>query len=150
MIDVIREITMQDINEIYELNKNELGELSDLETVKDTLERVLALPDQHYMLGYELDNKLVGYVHAQHFEMLYNSYCFLNVVSVAVDNNYQGNGIGSSLIKALENVARDNNLDGVRINSGNNHERAHGFYGKQGYQSVREQKRFIKLFEESI
>ena len=143
---MIRKITKHDLEIIHHLNVNELGGSSDIKTTQSTLTRLLDLPDQHYLIGYEVDGKLVGYLHAQMFEMLYNPNALLNVISMAVTSDTQGKGIGMELMEAIEDIGRDLGLDGIRINSGHNRERTHQFYEKHGYVSNRDQKRFIKLF----
>ena len=145
---MIREITLEDAQAIYKINKEGLDGTDDLKAVENTLEHLLSLPDQHYLLGYELDGKLVGYVHAQHYKMLYNPNTLLNVVSLSIDNDYRGRGIGSILLGEIEILARESNLDGMRINSGYNRQKAHNFYEKHGYESKYDQKRFIKFFDE--
>lgn len=144
---MIREISLNDIQTIHDLNTAELNGTSSVEALTHTLTRILELPDQHYIIGYELENKLVGYVHAQRFEMLYNPNTLLNVVSLVVDGNYQGKKIGSILMDSIEELAREIGVDGIRINSGNNRERAHQFYEKRGYVSNRNQKRYVKIFD---
>ncbi len=143
---MIRELMYHDAEQILALNiMTEMG-CSDLETTTATLYRLLQKIEEHHILGYEMDGKLVGYIHAQVYEMLYSPNVLLNVIAVAIHEDYQGNGIGKKLIQAIEDRAVELGFDGIRINSGNNREKAHGFYERLGYVSNRDQKRFIKIF----
>lgn len=144
---MIREITMHDLHDVHDLNVIELDGTSDVDTLRITVQRILDHPDQHVLLGYEKDGKIIGYVHAQLYEMLYNPYSFFNIISMAVSSDYQGEGIGSQLLDTIEEIAKEKELDGIRINSGENRKEAHTFYQKHNYESRREQKRFIKYFD---
>ncbi len=147
---MIRQITMQDLDAIYELNARELGASTDYDSLRETLERIILLPQQHYLIGYEYNGRLVGYAHAQLYEMLYSENILLNIISMAVSGEVQGQGVGRQLIQAVEQVSYHLGLDGIRINSGYNREGAHVFYEKLGYVSTRDQKRYVKLFKNAL
>lgn len=148
-MNMIRELMYHDAEQILALNiMTEMGN-SNLNTTTATLYRLLNRPEEHHILGYEMDGQLVGYIHAQVYEMLYSPNVLLNVIAVAIHEDYQGNGIGKKLIEAIEERASNLGFDGIRINSGNNRKRAHGFYERLGYVSNRDQKRYIKIFEEA-
>ena len=89
---------------------------------------------------------MIGYIHAQLYEMLYSPNVLFNVIALAIDERHQGKGIGKQLLHAVEQEAMVLGMDGIRINSGNNREQAHAFYEKLGYISNRDQKRYVKLF----
>ena len=143
---VIRHLTLADASSVHALNvMTEMGS-ADLEATASTLNRILQYPDQHVLFAFEAEGQMIGYIHAQLYEMLYSPNILFNVIALAIDERYQGQGIGKQLLHAVEQEAMVLGLDGIRINSGNNRELAHVFYEKLGYISNRDQKRYVKLF----
>jgi GNAT superfamily N-acetyltransferase len=59
------------------------------------------------------------------------------VVALVVKNSHRKMGIGSLLMKAAENWAKEMNANSLILNSGNRPERiaAHQFYNKLGFQN---------------
>lgn len=137
---------IEDAPAVHALNMmTEMGS-ADLETTTLTLTRILHHPDQHTLFAFEADGYVIGYIHAQIYEMLYSPNTVFNVIALAIDERHQGKGIDKQLLHAVEQEAMVLGLDGIRINSGNNREQAHAFYEKLGYVSHRDQKRYVKLF----
>lgn len=74
-------------------------------------------------------------------------YFFLNYF--CVDKDYRCHGIGSELLKELEKLAIDNDIDFMRFTSGNKRVEAHEFYINRGY-IIRDTSVFIKYFKENL
>lgn len=143
---MIRHLTIEDAASVHYLNAiTEMGS-ADLEATVSTLSRILKQPDQHVLFGFEENGQLIGYIHAQLYEMLYSPNVLFNVIALAIDETHQGKGIGKQLLHVVEQEAMVLGMNGIRINSGNNREKAHAFYEKLGYVSNRDQKRYVKLF----
>lgn len=143
---MIRHLTIADASAVHLLNTmTEMGS-ADLEATASTLTRILQLPDQHVLFAFEAEGQVIGYIHAQLYEMLYSPNVLFNVIALAIDERHQGKGIGKQLLHAVEQEAMVLGMDGIRINSGNNRGQAHVFYEKLGYVSNRDQKRYVKLF----
>ena len=70
----------------------------------------------------------------------------LNILGLAVDPDFRGNGVGKKLIGYIEKYAMDNGISFIRLNSANHRVEAHKFYENIGYTSDKLQKRFIKYF----
>lgn len=144
---MIREINISDAQEIQKICKIALGYDVDISTVKNQINKLLCDNKHHIIAVYEDDNiqKAIGFVHAQVYESVYSD-TGLNILGLAVDPKFQGNGVGKKLMYYIEKYALDNNMAFIRLNSANYRLEAHKFYENIGYTSDKLQKRFIKIF----
>ena len=144
---MIREIDISDAEEIQKICKIALGYDVDISTVKNQINKLSCDNKHHIIALYEDDNiqKAIGFVHAQVYESVYSD-TGLNILGLAVDPKFQGNGVGKKLMYYIEKYALDNNMAFIRLNSANYRLEAHKFYENIGYTSDKLQKRFIKIF----
>ena len=144
---MIREIDISDAEEIQKICKIALGYDVDISTVKNQINKLSCANKHHIIAVYEDDNiqKAIGFVHAQVYESVYSD-TGLNILGLAVDPKFQGNGVGKKLMYYIEKYALDNNMAFIRLNSANYRLEAHKFYENIGYTSDKLQKRFIKIF----
>ena len=144
---MIREIDISDAEEIQKICKIALGYDVDISTVKNQINKLSCDNKHHIIAVYEDDNiqKAIGFVHAQVYESVYSD-PGLNILGLAVDPKFQGNGVGKKLMYYIEKYALDNNMAFIRLNSANYRLEAHKFYENIGYTSDKLQKRFIKIF----
>jgi len=144
---MIREIDISDAEEIQKICKITLGYDVDISTVKNQINKLSCDNKHHIIAVYEDDNiqKAIGFVHAQVYESVYSD-TGLNILGLAVDPKFQGNGVGKKLMYYIEKYALDNNMAFIRLNSANYRLEAHKFYENIGYTSDKLQKRFIKIF----
>ena len=142
---MIREINISDAEEIQKICKIALGYDVDISTVKNQINKLSCDNKHHIIAVYEDDNvqKAIGFVHAQVYESVYSD-TGLNILGLAVDPKFQGNGVGKKLMYYIEKYALDNNMAFIRLNSANYRLEAHKFYENIGYTSDKIQKRFIK------
>lgn len=104
------------------------------------------LPDRsHEFFVYEKENQVLGFIEAETYEAVYSPEVMLNVLGLVVSKAVQGQGIGGHLLQALEERARERNIQAIRLNSGVQRHAAHHFYEQHGYTSNHSQKRFIKM-----
>ena len=144
---MIREINIADAEDIQKICKTSLGYDVDISTVKNQINKLSCDNKHHIIAVYEDDNiqKAIGFVHAQVYESVYSD-TGLNILGLAVDPKFQGNGVGKKLMYYIEKYALDNNMAFIRLNSANYRLEAHKFYENIGYTSDKLQKRFIKIF----
>ena len=144
---MIREIDISDAEEIQKICKIALGYDVDISTVKNQINKLSCDNKHHIIAVYEDDNiqKAIGFVHAQVYESVYSD-TGLNILGLAVDPKFQGNGVGKKLMYYIEKYALGNNMAFIRLNSANYRLEAHKFYENIGYTSDKLQKRFIKIF----
>ena len=144
---MIREINISDAEAIQKICKTVLGYDVDISTVSNQIKKLSCDNKNHILAVYEDENtkKVIGFVHAQVYESVYSD-TGLNILGLAVDPKFQGNGVGKKLMYYIEKYALDNNMAFIRLNSANYRLEAHKFYENIGYTSDKLQKRFIKYF----
>ena len=98
----LRPARQEDAAALQRLNADVLGYDYSLSDTQEQLHRLLAMP-QHLIVVAEAEGKqeLVGYVHAQDYEVLYSS-PMKDILGIAVHPDYQHQGIGSSLLAWIE------------------------------------------------
>lgn len=142
---MLRNITIFDAQEIQSISNFELGYDVNLDIVKKQI-RKLANDNKHnIIIGFENEQtrKIIGFVHAELYESLYMD-TGLNILGLAVDSNFQGQGIGKKLMSYIEDYALKNNISYIRLNSNVRRIDAHKFYESIGYVCDKTQKRLIK------
>ena len=131
---------------IYDVNCASLGYTFPLE---NTLKRVSALLkrcDDRIWVA-KLDGKLIGYAHATSFECSYTEPLkYLHILGVLPE--YQNFGVGKLLIAKAEQWALEDGCAGVTLVSGVARLAAHQFYLKRNYKNTKDEKFFIKYFDE--
>lgn len=142
---MLRDITISDAQEIQKISNLELRYDVDLDIVKKQIEKLTNDNKHNIIIGFENEQtrKIVGFVHAELYESLYMD-TGLNILGLAVDSNFQGQGIGKKLMSAIEDYALKNNISFIRLNSNVRRVVAHKFYESIGYICDKTQKRLIK------
>lgn len=143
---MLRDLKITDVDAIYKINKEALGYSFNLEDTASQLAK-LSQDSHHYLLGFEdsSSHDLLGYVHAEVYESLYSKPGF-NILALAVLPQMQRQGIGKTLLQGLEQEAKDQEYQFIRLNSADHRLGAHAFYEKVGYTCDKVQKRFIRVF----
>ena len=144
---MIREINISDAKEIQKICKTSLGYDVDISTVENQIKKLSCDNKNHILAVYEDENtkKVIGFVHAQVYESVYSD-TGLNILGLAVDSDFRGNGVGKKLMGYIEKYAMDNGISFIRLNSANPRVEAHKFYENIGNKCDKLQKRFIKIF----
>jgi len=141
---LLRDALIDDFKEIHTLS-SQLGYDYPSNLLKNRLKKILTYKDHKIIVAEDDNNKVVGYVHGQIYELLYFDR-MINILGIVVDKNYRGKGYGKRLMEKIEEWAKENNCNGIRLTSNANRKEAHLFYEKIGYKSEKESKYFIKLF----
>ena len=142
---MLRNITILDAKEIQKISDYELGYDVNLDIVKKQIEKLTKDNNHHIIIGFENEQtrKIIGFVHAEFYESIYMD-TGLNILALAVDCNFQGQGIGKKLMSSIEDYALENNISFIRLNSNVRRTEAHKFYESIGYVCDKTQKRLIK------
>jgi len=138
---IIRKADKQDAFSICKISCNDLGYECSSELV---LNRLSNLDERRETVIVAQDNDMiVGYIHAEIYNTLYFE-SMINILGLAVLNDYRRRGVGKALLKHAEGWARELGIKKVRLNSGAARKEAHNFYRAMGYNNEKEQIRFIK------
>ena len=142
---MLRNITIFDAQEIQSISNFELGYDVNLDIVKKQIRKLTNDNKHNIIIGFENEQtrKIIGFVHAELYESLYMD-TGLNILGLAVDSNFQGQGIGKKLMSSIEDYALENNISFIRLNSNVRRIDAHKFYESIGYVCDKTQKRLIK------
>ena len=142
---MLRNITIFDAQEIQSISNFELGYDVNLDIVKKQIRKLTNDNKHNIIIGFENEQtrKIIGFVHAELYESLYMD-TGLNILGLAVDSNFQGQGIGKKLMNYIEDYALKNNISYIRLNSNVRRIDAHKFYESIGYVCDKTQKRLIK------
>ena len=111
---IIREASVEDYVSIAEIIRECLGYSCEDQVVRRKLSQIDK--EREIVFVAELEDKVVGYIHGDKFELLYMD-SLINVLCLAVDENYRHNGIGSALLNQIEVWAKDRGAVGIRLNS---------------------------------
>ena len=144
---MIRAIQETDAKAIQKLCQVALGYDADLNLVQSQIKKLSQDHDHHIIAVYEEEtsSRAIAFVHAEIYEGLYSE-TGLNILGLAVNPDYQGQGIGKKLMTFIENYAINHQLHYIRLNSAVHRVEAHQFYQSIGYSHDRTQKRFTKTF----
>lgn len=140
----IREAVPADSAGIWAVNAEALG--YDYQEEK-TAERLnFVLQKEYYKLFVAVDaesGRVVGYIHGADYDCTYFD-PVVNVLALAVLEEYRGTGTGRRLMDSLEQWAGETGKKGIRLTSGGNRTEAHQFYTHIGFTMRKEQKNFMK------
>ena len=73
-----------------------------------------------------------------------------NLNLLAVDREFRGNGIGSALVSALQDIALENDIDNIYVQVREKNERGIKFYERLGYGMIDLTKRYYSGRENAV
>lgn len=132
-----------DSSAICEISRNELGYDCDELLVREKILHLDKKREAVYVILHK--DAVAGFIHIEKYELLFAP-TMANILGLAVSREFQNMGFGSVLLKVGEKWAAENGCTSVRVNSGASRTDAHKFYRAKGYQSEKDQKRFLKKF----
>ena len=141
----LRRAMISDAKAIYELCRSELGYDFSLEQVETNVRRLIG-DSTNLLLVAEQNNELAGFVHANSHEPVYAPK-MKSVTALVVREEFRKQGLGHSLVGAVENWAIESGASGVRLNSGDTMNDALHFYKSMGYEYIRTQYNFRKMLK---
>jgi len=135
MINIqIREAKKDDYTGICLLINKELGYPDvNIDELSFRMEKMNQDDNYHTFVAL-LDGKIVGFIGTvQGIAFEINS-GFIRIIALAISREYQNKGIGSSLLKHVENFAILKGITAFALNSGMKRMDAHMFYERNGYE----------------
>ena len=143
MIEV-RKARLEDWVMIDQLGQEVLGYEIDQAFSQSRLAAVLSKPANQLFVAF-VAGEPAGYIHLQDYDVTY-AIPYKNILGLAVFEQFQRQGIGKALMQAAEDFARSDGAGGIRLNSGEGRYGAHLFYEAAGYERVKSQVNFRKVF----
>ncbi|NQX63072.1 GNAT family N-acetyltransferase [Paenibacillus qinlingensis] len=146
--DKVREIQETDYHDIYLLNQAfnpNLHAFSE-ERVREKIE-IITKKTKDIIFVYEHDTEVIGYIHGSPYELLFSD-SLVNVLGFVVKESYRNQGIGGILMDCLEQWGKDNGYSGIKLLSHPSRIHAHRFYERRNYMFTKDQKNYIKKFED--
>ena len=143
MIEV-RKARLEDWVMIDQLGQEVLGYEIDQAFSQSRLAAVLSKPANQLFVAF-VAGEPAGYIHLQDYDVTY-AIPYKNILGLAVFEQFQRQGIGKALMQAAEDFARADGAGGIRLNSGEGRYGAHLFYEAAGYERVKSQVNFRKVF----
>lgn len=144
---IIVPATITDSFAITTLCQESLGYTTNTEIVKQQLSQLLNHP-QHCLLVAKDNHVVLGFIHACYYQSIYQP-IQIEIVSLAVNPNTQGKGVGKQLLAAIEQWAQDQNITTIRLISGVERLGAHQFYEACGYILRKQHKNYYKIIKEN-
>ena len=141
---IIRKAVISDCPALAKLSYEDMGYEQTVELTERQFERIMAT-DRDVIFVAECSDKIAGYIHAADYDLLFTGH-MKNILGLAVSSDFRRMGIGSALIKAVEQWAIADNADGIRLVSGESRTQAHEFYKHMGFTSSKKQLNFKKMF----
>lgn len=140
--DVLIRAARRDDADVIAGLSTQLGYPTTPEQAAARLERVENDAD-HLALVAERDGQVLGWIHLAATHSLDSEPCG-EILGLVIDQRQRGQGIGQRLAAAAVDWARGRGLDQLKVRSNVVRERAHGFYEREGFTTVKSQKVFVK------
>ena len=137
----IRRASQTDAKAIAEIYNVDLGYETDEKRIFDRLGKIDKNREAVFVA--EIEGEIVGALHIEKYSTLYYKN-ITNILSLAVNGKHRRGGVGKALIRAAENWAKSKNLPEIRLESSMHRKPAHEFYRAMGFDSEKEQIRFLK------
>ena len=137
----IRRATLKDIAAIAAISREfgyEPTEVEVAESMNDLLPRT-----DHLVLVAEDEGAVIAWGHGRinrHIEIARHA----ELVGLVVTRASRSQGVGSEIVRAVEQWAREQGERSLRVRSSVVRERAHKFYLREGYTELKQQKTFAK------
>lgn len=130
---IYREYQLEDINDFQKLLKMDLGYDMEIEELNHRVQKMIKENTKIFVAQHE--DSLVGFIGATSFLAFEANKPLLKIIGLAVDESFRNQGIGSNLLKKMEEYALENGMDYIMLSSGFKRTDAHRFYEHHGYKS---------------
>lgn len=140
----IRPAHESDADDVVHLTA-QLGYDVDAAVLKERLQRILARPDQRFLVAV-IDGRVVGWLHVVTAEYV-EAARFVVIAGLVVDKGHRRRGIGRALIERAETWAQEQDCSIVRLWSTSSRTEAHRFYEGLGYTNIKTQYSFAKSLD---
>ncbi|MGI6665328.1 MAG: GNAT family N-acetyltransferase [Christensenellaceae bacterium] len=130
---IIRSATPKDIAAIYELLHHELGYAVNPVLFQARFSRMLQAKETYTIFVAEKNDVIIGFLAAARGMALELEADYLRIIGLAVQQDLQGQGIGSMLLEKITEHAVEEGILMLHLTSGLSRKEAHLFYEKKGF-----------------
>ncbi len=109
---------------------------------RDRLAAIDGHPD-HALLVADVDGRVLGWIQVS-LTRVFETALQAEIAGLIVDAGARGGSIGSGLLREAEAWARSRGCEAIRVRSNVIRERAHGFYRRAGFDTIKTQHVFEK------
>ncbi len=135
----IREIALQDAEEVSSLSQQLGYQLSPSETAGQIKEVIVSSDNCAFVA---LSNgKIIGWIHGFKTVRI-ETKSFVEIGGLVVDENYRGKGVGKKLIDRIKQWCVEQEVCSLRVRCNTKRKEAHQFYLTLGFSEMKEQKIF--------
>ena len=139
---MIRTASAEDAGVIARLC-GQLGYPATGEQIRHRMREILGR-DDHAVVVSERGSTLVGWAHVSVRHLVESNPC-AEICGFVVEEAHRGQGVGTELLQAIEDWARSQGRDTIRVRSNTLSEDAHRFYEGRGYRCSKRQAIFAKI-----
>lgn len=129
----IREIQNDDCSAVCSLINSELGYPDVSERELSHRLNLMRKQGNHFVFIAAVNSEVVGFIGVVREIAFEFDGDYLRITALAVSKNYQGKGVGSALLERIEELAKENKISLIALNSGLNRLESHKFYENSGY-----------------
>jgi predicted N-acetyltransferase YhbS len=131
----VRKANEHDIHGLSELFVEFIGRASNLNAMRNQLEIISNNPFYYVAVACDGDKVIGTSMGIVCYDLVGNCNPFMLVENVVVSAQYQGQGVGKSLMQSIEDFGHKNNCNYVILVSEAKREASHQFYESIGYSS---------------
>lgn len=128
----IRKYENTDIYALHDILDKDLGYNTELSALAERVNKMINCGNYHIFVACD-NNRIVGFIGFVTFLAFEVKNECIKIIALAVSKEYRRKGIGTELLKVVEEYAGNNNIQTISLNSGLNRKDAHFFYENQGY-----------------
>lgn len=129
---IYRKYENGDISDVRDILENDLGYNCEIEKLNIRIQEMSSRGNYQIFVACDGD-KVVGFIGCVSYLAFELEKEGMKIIALAVSKEYRRKGIGTKLLKAAEQWAKENNIEVILLNSGLPREDAHKFYESQGY-----------------
>lgn len=150
---IIRSASLEDAQAILDIYLPFITETTDtfesrIPSLNEYQDRLSAILQQLPFLVVEVEDKLIAFAYASHFQEGRPAYKYTSILSMYVTSDYQGTQVAQSLYDAIIDQLKEKDIVQVYVNVTASNLRSRAFFEKNDFQNVGQMPRFGYKFDQ--